>query len=264
MSRTLARKAWRVAADPRRTLREALVLRDLLGLRRTASPALRRARPRRHSAGVALFISMSDHVFQLKLEGLLATALQLEGYRPVILTLRNARWAEPYFRAFGIDEFVYPDEFLSPQRAAEAERAAAEFLRGEVSVQSLKALEFRGAAVGQQTLSSLSRRFFQGRISLANPEVRGALDDVLTEAMRSVLRGEELIDRVQPDIALFIEKGYAGLGSIYDIALRRGTNVIQFLSVGMHWRNALIFKRYTPETRRIHPASLSAESWRRV
>src|SRR5439155_23535226 len=123
-----------------------------------------------------------------KLEGMLAKALQLEGYRPVILAFRESRWAKPYFNAFGIDEFVYPDQLLSPEREAEAERAAAEFLAGEVSVQSLKALEFHSAGVGRQTLSSLSRRFFQGHVSLAEPHVRAAVPQVLTEAMRSVLR----------------------------------------------------------------------------
>jgi hypothetical protein len=261
---TLARKALRAATDPRRALREATVLADLLDFRRRSSSALKHARPRRTGRGVVLFISMSDLVYQLKLEGVLAKALQMEGYEPVVLTLRNARWAEPYFRSFGIERFVYPDDLLAPEQAAEAEQAAAEFLRGHVTVQRLKAFEFRGAHVGKQTLSSLSRRFMQGRIALDEPEVREALDDVLAESLRSVLRGESLIDRLRPEIAFFNEKGYAGLGSFYDVALQRGTNVIQFLSVGMHWRDALVFKRYTPETRRLHPASLSADSWETV
>lgn len=262
--RTFARKAWRAAADPRRTLREAVVLGDLVRFRRRSSAALKGVRPRRSGRGVALFISMSDLVYQLKLEGILAKALELEGYRPVFLTIRNARWAERYFRSFGFEEFVYPDEFLSAERAAEAEAAADGFLRGEVTAQALKTFEFRGAQVGKQTLSSLARRFLQGRVSLDDPAVREALDDVLRESLRSVLRGEELVERLRPELAFFNEKGYAGLGSIYDVALARGTNVIQFLSVGMHARDALVFKRYTPETRLMHPASLSEESWRLV
>src|SRR5439155_9060501 len=31
-----------------------------------------------------------------------------------------------------------------------------------------------------------------------------------------------------------------------------------------HWPDALIFKRYTEETRRVHPTSLSAGSWEAV
>jgi hypothetical protein len=240
------------------------VLRDLLAFRRSYSGSLRAARPRRAGAGNVLVISMSDHLYQLKLEGLLATALRLEGYRPVVLTLRGARWAEPYFRAYGVRDFVYPDELLSAEQAAAADRATASYLAGDVSVQSLKELVFRGANVGRQTLSSLSRRFLQGRISIDDAEVRAALDEVLGESMRSVLRGEALLDRVQPEIALFIEKGYAGFGSIYDVALGRGVNVIQFVAAGIHWRDALLFKRFTEETRQLHPASLSQESWERI
>lgn len=263
MASTLVRKAWRAASDPRRAAREAAILRDLVSFRRAAGP-WREARPRASGKGVALLISMSDLVYQLKLEGVLAKSLQMAGYRPVLLTLRNARWAEPYFRAYGFDEFVYPDELLTPGRAAQAEDAARELLQGEPTVQALKELEYRGVHVGKQTLSSLSRRFMQGRITLDDRELRGALEEVLVESMRSVLRGEELIERLRPELALFNEKGYAGLGSFYEVALNKGTNVIQFLSVGMHSRDALIFKRYTPETSRMHPASLSAESWRIV
>jgi hypothetical protein len=261
---SLPRRAWRAASDPGRALREAAVLRDLLAFRRSYSAAFRSARPRRVGAGNVLVISMSDHLYQLKLEGLLATALRLEGFRPVVLTLRGARWAEPYFRAYGVRDFVHPDELLSAEQAAAADRATASYLSGDVSVQSLKQLVFRGANVGRQTLSSLSRRFLQGRISLDDAEVRAALDEVLGESMRSVLRGEALLDRLQPEIALFIEKGYAGFGSIYDVALGRGVNVIQFVAAGIHWRDALLFKRFTEETRQLHPASLSGESWSRI
>lgn len=244
-------------------MREAAILRDLLGFRRRAT-GFRAARPRRTGAGTALIVSLSDFVYQLKLEGVLARALELEGYRPVILTLWNARWAERYFRALGLREFVYPEELVPPARAAGAERASAEFLAGEVTVQGLKALEFGGAHVGQQTLSSLSRGFERGRISLADPEVRRALETLLPESMRSVLAAEALLDRIRPDMVIFNEKGYAGFGSIYDVALARGANVIQFVAAGIHWRDALLFKRYTEDTRRVHPASLSAESWRSV
>jgi hypothetical protein len=183
---SVARKAWRAAGDPRRARREAEVLRDLVATRRAARP-FRQAGPRTRSGPIALFISLTDFVHQLKVEGVLATALALRGYRPVMLTIRNARWAVPFYRAFGLEDVVDTDEFLSPERSAEADRAARRFLDGNVSVQALKALEFRGAHVGVQTLSSLSRRFLQGRISLADPQVRSALEEVLHESMRSVL-----------------------------------------------------------------------------
>ena len=261
MAPTLFRKAYRAATDPARTRREAVVLRDLMSFRAGAARSFRRARPRHGARGRLLIISLSDQVYQLKLEGVLATSLRLEGYEPVVLTLKNARWAEPYLRSFGVREFVHLEDFLDPEHEADAVRAADAFLAGEPTVQSLKALEFRRAKVGQQTLSSLSRGFERGRISLGDADVRAALPGVLRESMKAVLAGEALLERFDPEIVVFNEKGYAGFGSIYDVALARGANVIQFVAAGIHWRDALLFKRYTEETRRLHPASLSRDSW---
>src|SRR5205823_430038 len=116
------RRAWRGATQPRRTYREALVLRDLVAFRRRFGHVLRAAPVHGDAARVALIVSLSDFVFQLKVEGMLAKALQLQGFRPVILTWKSARWAEPYFRTFGIEDFVYAEKLLPPGGAEEAEQ----------------------------------------------------------------------------------------------------------------------------------------------
>ena len=255
------RKAYRAAADPRRTARWAQTELDLERLRLGPGRALRRARPHVAERGTALIVSLSDQIYQLKLEGILAKSLQLEGYRPVVLTIRNTEWPEKYLRCFGVEDFVYPDELLEAGRADEAAAAAREALAGDPGVQALKELDYRGAKVGQAALSSLSRRLQRGRIRLDDPDARELLPSILEESMEAVLAGEELLDRLSPELVIFNEKGYAGFGSIYDVALARGANVIQFVAAGIHWRDALIFKRYTEETRRVHPASLSRASW---
>jgi hypothetical protein len=235
------------------------VLADLLRWRRAARPY----RAAAHGTGgpVALVITLYHTVHQLKIEAVLAKALQLAGFRPVMVTLRSSRWARPYFEAFGLDDLVYFDDFVDAELESETERTVDGFLAGAPNVQALKELEFRGAHVGQQTLSSLSRRFERGRISLADPTVAPELGRLLRESIRSVLGAERLLDQLEPQLALFNEKGYAGLGSIYDVALARGTNVINFVAAGIHSVDALILKRYTEETRRIHPTSLSPASW---
>lgn len=238
------------------------MLADVVRLRRTAGPALRSARPRAASGGAALIVSLSDNVYQLKLEGVLGTSLRLAGHRPVLFTLRHARWAQPYGRAFGIQEFVYPDGLTAPGDDRAAARAVPD---GPLTVQVLKELEFRGAKIGQQAISTLSRATHRGRISLVNdPSLQDHVRGLLREAAAAVLASERLLDRVDPEVVLFNEKGYAGYGSAYDVALARGKNVIQFVHAGIHWPDALLLKRYTQETRRIHPASLSLESWETV
>ncbi len=260
----LGRKAYNAARYPRRTVRETIILRDLLGFRSRFSPALRAATPWGRSGATVLIVSLSDFVYQLKLEGVLGKAFQLAGCRVVALTHALDRWGEPYLSAFGIDEFVHPEDFLDEEAEQDVEAEVAAALSGELGVQSLRQLTFHGAHVGEQTLSTISRRFEQGRISLSDPPVRAALEEVLRESMRSVIAGERLLDRIDPDVVLFNEKNYAGFGSIYDLALQRGANVIQFVIAGIHWRDALVFKRFTEETRRVHPTSLSLEGWKRV
>lgn len=250
----------RVVKRGRRAARDVVVRHDLASFRRQAR-GLRGASPRRDEQGVVLIVSLSDFVYQLKLEAVIGTALRLAGLRPVVLTLPSARWAHRYFRAAGIPDLVAPVEELSAGARAEADAAAAEALAGGAGVQELKALEFHGVHVGQQTLSTLSRTFERGRISLADPAVRATLERLLPEAMRATIAAELLLDRLRPDLVVFNEKGYAGFGSIYDAALRRDANVVQYVAAGIHARDGLLFKRYTEETRRVHPASLSAASW---
>jgi hypothetical protein len=259
--RRLPGQVWRAVTQPRRTKREATIALDLVRFARGA----RGWRSRGGTRGNALVVSLSDFVYQLKLEGVLMKALQTQGYRPYVLTARWAeRWAKPYFGALGIDDLVYVEDYLRPPMRAEAERVAREFLAGEPTLQELKAFEFHGAKVGQQTISSLSRTFQQGRITLADAHVQEHLRELLPQAVEAVLGAEEMLREVAPEILLFNERGYAGFGSIYDVALAAGANVVQFLHGGIHWADALLFKRYVAGMERIHPASLSDESWARV
>jgi len=262
MPTAIAKEALRAARDPRRALREALVLRDLFRFRAQGSP-LRKARPRPANGQTVLLVSLSEFVYQLKLEAVLGKALQLAGCRVVALTHEFGRWSEPYFRAVGIDEFVHPEDYFVAS-AGEIESAVASALSGNLGIQSLRRVVFHNAHVGEQTLSTVSRHFERGRISLSDPAVRRALELTLNRSMQSVLAGEQILDRLDPGLVLFNEKNYAGFGSIYDLALARRANVVQFVAAGIHWRDALLFKRFTEETRRLHPASLSAASWARV
>jgi hypothetical protein len=261
---TLRRRALHAARYPRRTVRESVVLRDLISFRARYSSAFRSAKPGSETRTTVLIVSLSDFVYQLKLEGILGKALQLAGCRVVALTHTWSRWGEPYFRAFGIDEFVHPEDFVDDLAAHEVDEAVAHALSGEVRVQALRRFVFRGANVGEQTLSTLSRRFERGRISLSDPSVRVALEDGLRDSIRSVVAAERLLDELDPDVVLFNEKNYTGFGSIYDLALKRNANVIQFVMSGIHWRDALVFKRFTEDTRRVHPTSLAGPSWQQV
>jgi hypothetical protein len=260
---TLVRKAALAARNPRYTREQLEIYRDYVRFKRRNEDILRSvtAPP---DAPKALIVSLTENVHQLKLEGVLAKGLQLEGRRPVALTMERARWSSRYFRAFGVDDFVTPEQYMRPDHLRLVEEEARAFLDGGITAQDLKAYRYRDANVGIQVLSSISRVLQQGRVKLDDEIVRTELAQRLPSAMATVHAAEELLDDLEPEIVLFLEKSYAGFGSIYDVALDRGLNVIQYAASGIHWRDALLVKRYTEETRRMHPASLADDTWARV
>ena len=258
--RRVAGAIRRTVTDPSRARDQLEIFADHRRFERRYGPMLRSVKAR-SDAPATLVVSLSDWPFQLKMEGVLAKALELQGRRAVVLTEPTAGWARRYFRTFGIESLVTPDGYSSPGDATVAARLAREALAETPTVQGLKAVTFNGAHVGIQALSSVSRAFQQGRIDIADSAVRPVLERVLRQAVTSVLVAERLLDDVAPELVMFIERGYAGFGSISDVALDRGLNVIQYGHAGIHWHNALNLKRYTAETRRVHPHSLAASSW---
>ncbi len=208
-----------------------------------------------------LIVSLSNWLSQIKMEGMLAKALELYGYRPTIVTLRNARWAHRYFRAFGFDDQMFFDDLVErvPQSVA---HEAQEVLKGPLSFEYLFGCKYRGSYVGRHVLSTVVRQLRNGSVEFDDPEVLALLREFLPYAFRCVWASEALVERTRPQLALFLERGVTGVAEIFDVAINQGTNTIQF--VHAHRSDALILKRYTPETRHFHPFSLSEDSWKAV
>ncbi len=133
-----------VQADLARTLREVAWLREAPSDSVAGAPRI-------------LILSLSDMVYQLKLEAMLGAALKLRGWRPIVLT--NARTntrALRYFRAFGITELIYLDDFPpDPTDHARCAEETAKLTSGPFSFQAVKAWTFAGSWIGPQILSTI-------------------------------------------------------------------------------------------------------------
>jgi hypothetical protein len=231
-----------------------------------------RAFRRRHGAvigptpsatrGTALIASLSYSTYQLKLEGMFCKAFQLMGLEPVVATLPDAELARRYFELFGVRRFVTLDQFVTPGREEEARREAEARLDDVRRPADLKTVTYLGADVGRQALSTVSRYLHEGGVDLDDPPARALLAKLLRAAIRTALAAEPMLDALQPELVLFNERNYADQGPLCDIALQRGLNVIQFVS-GFE-DDTMVFKRYTEETKGLHPRSLSDASWERV
>ena len=212
--------------------------------------------------GTALLASLSYSPFQLKLEGMLAKSFQLHGLEPVAAVPADARLPMRYLELFGVRRFVRLEDYLTPEREEEARREGEALLEGVRAPEDLRWLTFRGVDVGRQALSTVSRYLHEGGVDLADAEARELLGRLLPSAVRATLAFERLLDDVRPELVLFNERNYADQGPLSDLALNRGLNVVQF--VGGFEDDTLVLKRFTSETKAIHPRSLADESWARV
>jgi hypothetical protein len=207
-----------------------------------------------------LIVSLNDRPRQVRLEALLAKSLQLRGAHVDVLAFRSMRGAVRTWRALGFRRLVYYEDFVG--RADSAPEAVAAAMAHCRTVQDFKAYEYRGARVGRQALATVVRARYEPRVDLDDPEVRAAIANTLEYGIEGVHTGERLVEELRPDALLMIERGYAGLGSFFDVALQRGIDVIQFGSA--HRDDAFLMKRYDLETRDLHPRSLDERTWARL
>jgi hypothetical protein len=240
----------------RRARLKAALERDLWRWRRVG----RRLRPPSPPDGpVVLIVSLTQFVYQVKLEAMLAKALEAAGRQPVVLVAANAALTRRYFGAFGIDRLIELSDYAT---AGSAAVEADELLERNRDEPSLRRALFHGALVGKHALATASRMRHEGALDLTDPEARSAIRGLLEVAIRSTLAAEALLDDLDPELVVFLERNYAAEAPLSDVALGRGINVVQFVSGFQD--DSLVFKRYTEQTRGMHPRSLSDESWQRV
>jgi len=245
---------------PERVRRRAVLERDIARLRRESGDALRSVRDGEGPA--ALFVSLTEFVYQLKLEGMLGKALQLAGWKPIVLVQDDSWVPRKYLAAFGIESFATLAPYLDDAARAEAAAAAREIIGAKPALADVRDLTFHGARIGRNVLATVSRALHEGAVDLDDPRARAELDRLLPSTLEATIAAERLLEDLDPALVLFLERNYAAEAPISDVALVQGLDVVQYVSGPQD--DTLIFKRFTRETRREHPRSLSEESWRRV
>jgi hypothetical protein len=245
-----------LAALPERVRRRAILGHDIARLRRD-HPGLRAIRD--GDGPPVLFVSLTEFVYQLKLEGMLGKALQLAGRRASVLVPDQSWIPRRYLSAFGVTSFVSLGDYERPEDEQEAIAAARKLLGDSVSIAEVRDLNFRGAAIGRNVLATVSRALHEGSVDVRDPRVRATLEELLPRTLAATIAAERLLADLQPELVLFLERNYAAEAPISDVALGRGIDVVQYVSGPQD--DTLVFKRFTTETRRIHPRSLSEKSW---
>jgi hypothetical protein len=255
--------AFRALRDWRGLVLERDVWRDWWRFRRSARGVLDALSPGGNTRGDILIVSLSGMIYSTKLEGVLAKALQLRGYDPVVLTSRYAFWARRYFSLYGVRRFIFVEDFsATPTEIEVARKRCEEFMSGPVDLPTCKAWNFEGASVGQYAVSTVARSLHRGMPDFRDPKVRAMLGDQLLHCILGIFRAKRIFAGLHPEICLFNEINYSDYGPVYAVAYQQGLNVIQFVHALRD--SALIFKRSVPETYRIHPNSISRSEMNRL
>lgn len=187
----------------------------------------------------------------------LIKGLELAGFTPVVLSHRNP-WLIRYYKLAGVEEFLFWDEFADSIDTAAAEATVDRWH----SFDDILAFEYEGARVGRCAASTLLRHLRVGSLDLQAPEIRESLAGYIASGMAYATATQAIIREVQPQLAMFVDRGYSPQGELFDICLREAVDTITWNAA--HRSNALMLKRYTLDTRDEHPASLSEESWRQL
>lgn len=215
------------------------------------------------SSKVVLVASLSSFVYQVKTEAMFVLGLKQKGWKPMVLLSPFQTWSRRYFRAFGIDAFVYWDQsWITSGQKEQAERDAEEFLSRPLNFPEVKKWMYRDVWVGPQILSSVARSGFLGTPDPSDPLVAGVLKNSLSNSFAATYGVERLLSSVNPEMILLNEPNGMPMGVLTDLAVKKGINCIFFAQPSRD--DAFIFKRITKETRRTHPNSLNFGTFKKV
>ena len=215
-----------------------------------------------NASGDTLIVALHGHVPTLKTEGCLAKGLQARGMRIRPLIYQSDRNARKIYATFGITDVLAWEDFLNESDRGGYKHRVSDFVEGGPGFEDWLGFEHHGSIVGEHAMSWVVRQQHAGQIDLADPRTLGLFRQALVDGMLAVDAACRLFDELSPKLVLFCERGYTPFGDLFDSALRRNLNVVQWL--GSHTDHALHAKRYTWDTRTAHPISLHTKTWQAV
>ncbi len=211
----------------------------------------------------ALIVLASDMAYEVKILAMLAYGLKMRGFRVVVFASKICLWARRYFSAYGINEFVYWEDWKA---SYEEEEEMAAFTREAfdkpLTFQAVKEWNYRSAWIGPQILSSVVRGLLAGKPDPRDPVIQENIRQILPSTLAMVHIAEKVLNAVHPDKLVLIEANYALMGALVDTAMTRNVTVIQAIQPSRD--DALILKKLTRQNRRLHPFSVSSESMERL
>lgn len=209
-----------------------------------------------------LFVGFSDWEARGKLDGIIGSAMLLRGAKPVVLTMRSCTWTQRYLRALGVRDFLFFDDEISAAESGKSDTDILALLPSPLTFQTLFDFTYRGINVGRNVLSTVLRQLKTGSAAFDDPAVQAMIRDCFVRSVHTADAACSFFAHRSPDAVLFLEKGYTPYGEIFDAAIAKNLDVIQYHHG--HQSDRLVMRRYSARNRFSHPFSLSRTSWARV
>ncbi len=212
--------------------------------------------PRDRPLKTALIVSQFYLPFA-KMEAWMMKAFQMAGFRTVVLGNRRYDFMR-YGWLAGNDTVLVAEDFDSEGDPAWCD---AQLPRLKTVNDWLK-LQYEHVHVGRFAVASTLRRLKVGKIDFADAGITSTMRELLGYSVRLARASQRIVDAVQPDCVLVMDRGYSGHGEMFDVALDSGIDTIAWTTG--YKSNRLLVKRYHSGNERAHPLCPSVDSWREI
>lgn len=231
------------------------VQREIDALMTGPGRVLREALSRERPGPLVLFACFHDFRQQIKYDLAFAAALAAQGANVAVLTRADCSLVRRYWTAVGKGSAVHA---LHPTAAAPRPRLT----DGGIDVQQFLDLRYRGVSVGRWALATAFSRLRKSYSELQEPDALAIVAGALDESYAATDAAHEALDRIRPATIVFLEKGYSPAGELFEVAVGRGIDVVQYTHG--HASSRLLVKRFGSHNRFQHPAEPSPALWAEV
>jgi hypothetical protein len=215
------------------------------------------------STKTLLIHSSHNLTYCMNMESVLAKSLQLEfGWQVIFLCdLTTKQLAEQMPRdLFGFQDLLLYEDYMPLMNPAGV-RELFKKVDNAVSLDEIESIMFGIVPVGLHALARYSGSNPSGTIGLTK-RTKSKLKAIISNAARYSIGAENVLNSTKPDLILSVEKGTIGTSELYYHALAMGVDYVQYSAC--HQPNSIMLKRYNISNQRMHPFSVSDQSWATV
>lgn len=225
---------------------------------------LRKIKHNKNGKILNVFVMDDDSIYGIKLFAYFSKALHLKGWKVnIIFKNKTCFLGKIYFKSFNLDNFIFLSDYtLTDNEKKYCKQNVHNIIQKKLSINFVKKIIFENCNVGLQTLSTISRIEYQGKINLNEKSTKTNLFNVLLNSFENIIKIKKLLNDNKANLALTIEANYAIFGPLVDLSILNNCDVIQMCQP---WRDdAIVFKRLTKSNRRDHPSSIEKKNLQKL